>query len=675
MRLAQKLVINTSSSDDADLGRPAAFQYCFGLQWAICGTRIFVTADALITSAFTEDTTSKFSIGMSDTQFDVTNPAGTTFRYTYDGNGTDPGITALTFPIGAIVTITGTQLNAANRGTFTVTGSGANYFEVTNAAGVAEVDKQISTGSISVSGGSYSTMFDPDKSDMKVFDDRLWVTSTYGLYSKSSATSIWTLRYILNGGAAFSSHQMVYFNKFNRLYFKDSNSIINSIDVDNVVAEAQASDAYAIDLGDTVGNITCLAATSEFIWIGTKRNTGATTGNGTYGQIETWDGFSAQITADYIINAANCLALLTIANVIYAMDSEARVLKYTGFNFAELSRLPVNRVLLDDATASVQTNGRFVHYNGMVGTKNNTILIGVDNKLENSGVTIEENLASGLWELDLSTNNFTHRYSFTLKARSSSTVTDYGQNRILGIGAVQVYTLAANSTAGRSTIICGASYYTNASSTASAIFIDSPAGASTDNEGQKRGYFVTTWFNSQEIQDKWERIWTTYRRFLNSSDKIIFKYRLNEETPVEATITWTSTTTFTTTTNISAYAPTATGFNGVTGGEVEVVQGTGSGACVHITNVSENGGTYTVTIDNAIPNVTGTAKARFQKWLKMFPEVTGQVNSYEQIPFSPATGFPPSNVRVQVKGVLEWTGDDEFYKMVIFSNNDIKISP
>lgn len=86
------------------------------------------------------------SCGATSTRFDVTNPAGTTFRYTYDGTGTDPNISAVTFPAGTQVSIFSTNLSAGNRGNFIVTASGANYFEITNASGVAENDKTLAGG-------------------------------------------------------------------------------------------------------------------------------------------------------------------------------------------------------------------------------------------------------------------------------------------------------------------------------------------------------------------------------------------------------------------------------------------------------------------------------------------------------------------------------------------------
>jgi len=92
--------------------------------------------------------TSFSTIGSSTTQFDITNPAGTTFRYTYDGTGTDPSITSTSVPIGSYILIGAQNFNSANNGIFIVTGSGANYFEVTNASGVVESNKTIGTGYI-----------------------------------------------------------------------------------------------------------------------------------------------------------------------------------------------------------------------------------------------------------------------------------------------------------------------------------------------------------------------------------------------------------------------------------------------------------------------------------------------------------------------------------------------
>lgn len=88
------------------------------------------------------------TIGSSTTQFDITLTGGTTYRYTYDTTGTDPSITSATMPVGSYVLIGAQNFTAANNGLFLVTGVGTNYFEVTNASGVAEGNKTIGTGYI-----------------------------------------------------------------------------------------------------------------------------------------------------------------------------------------------------------------------------------------------------------------------------------------------------------------------------------------------------------------------------------------------------------------------------------------------------------------------------------------------------------------------------------------------
>jgi len=665
LRLANKLVINTSSTDDADLGRPGAFAHWYTKWWAICGSGIFQTADELLTGGFTQFSNPYgFTIGLADSQFDVTNPSGTTFRYTWDGTGTDPGITTLTVPVGTTVKISiGSGFASGNEGSFTVTGSGANYFEVTNASGVVESDKTIGVSRyIAVTTGTYTTSINPDVSDLKVFNGRLWLSTTYGLYSLSfdNANEPWILR--VKFGSATSSHKLAYSRARQRLYFQTSAKTVGSIDTGDVVSNS-ASDDFTLELDSqnlSGRRITTLEAVGDNVIVGTQiENVNSIFGSQIRGSIIHWDGFSATYT-EYEIDAGACLAICSSGNDIYAIDSEARILKYSGYSYVEIGRLPVDRILLVDATTETifgtsPANGRFIHFNGMKPTKNNSLLFAINNLNSDAASSINENLPSGIWEFDLATNNFTHKYSFTLKTKNSATITDFGQNRILGIGALEINYIGYNSSLGRPTLMAGASYYTTASSTASAIFIDSPAKPDTDNEGQKRGYVVTSWFESNEITDNWTRLWATFRRFLNSADKIILKYRLDEEAPIEATITWTSTTTFTTTTDVSAYA----------GYEVEILQGAGSGSCNQITTVTFSSPNYTVTLDTAVTGVSGTAKARFQKWIKL-GEISGQVLSYGSFPIT----LP--NTRIQIKCCMEFTGDDEFHKIILVSNDDLK---
>lgn len=143
---------------------PGAFYYLSTTAGAITATKpsnYKVVAKALSATAikiYTEPTvrvrsytTVYVDLGSSTTQYDITNPSGTTFRYTWDGTGTTPAITGSNPAPGAIVNIQAQNFNAANKGVFTVTASGVNYFEVTNASGVAENDRTVGTGFIRIS--------------------------------------------------------------------------------------------------------------------------------------------------------------------------------------------------------------------------------------------------------------------------------------------------------------------------------------------------------------------------------------------------------------------------------------------------------------------------------------------------------------------------------------------
>lgn len=647
MKLANKLVINTTSVDETNMGLPVAFEYFDDRWYAICGTRIFRNSDENLTSAFVRDT-SKYKVGDNTTQFDITNPSGTTFRYTYDGTGTNPRISTSTFPTGALVTIDGANFNSDNNGDFTVTGSGTNYFEVTNASGTAENDKTLGTGYLIVYGGTLAT-FLPQESDLALFNDRIWSTTTNRLYSKDAGDTYWVERYSIGG----LNQKLLYFKKRDKLYFFDSNNSISSINTDDSL-NITTGDYYLALPGDGSAQLSTMVETSDYIWIALLRITNPTDASDNVGQIYQWDGISSQITKSYKINASGAMSMCVYNDIPYAIDSEGRVLKYTGYSFEEISRLPIDRKLLTNS--NISSGFKWIHKNGMTATKNNTLLFLINNK--NDDGTINENLPSGIWELDLATGNFTHKSAPTLKKRDTATTTDYGQNRVSAVGALKISNLSTTSNLGKSDILAGVSYYTDATTEKSAIFIDSPAGAATDYEAQKRGYFVTTWFESSEITETFTRLWTTFKKFLNSTDKMIFKYRLDDVEPIEATITWTSTTTFTTTTNISAYA----------GYEAEIIQGTGSGACTNISTVTESGGTYTATIDTAVTGVTGTAKARFQKWIKL-GEITGQVLSYGEIP------IVATDNRIQIKGILEWTGDNEFHKLCVVGTENLNIKP
>lgn len=134
---------NVAGTPKFSIGNPATYY----LTWD--GSTLTIHGTVPETQILTTEAT---ILGDATSRFDVTNTSGTTYRYTYDGTGTDPGITTSTIPTGSMIEIESIgNLSAANLGIFAVTGSGTNYFEVNNAAGVAENDKVLTGGFLTVS--------------------------------------------------------------------------------------------------------------------------------------------------------------------------------------------------------------------------------------------------------------------------------------------------------------------------------------------------------------------------------------------------------------------------------------------------------------------------------------------------------------------------------------------
>lgn len=501
--------------------------------------------------------------------------------------------------------------------------------------------------------------YSADESDFEIFNGTLCSTTTDALMSKAAngtGGGTWTARDTLNSS---SQHVMTYFKKFDRLYYANQSDNVLSIDTSWVTADPGADYAISLSPGSTVEyTITSLKASPDYIWIGTLN----LLSNGEPGKLCQWDGLSAQITDEF--RSYNSEGIMAIAidpetNVPYTMDTNGVLCYWTGSGLKEVARLPVpyGRNMYNIADTDAE---RFIHANGMYFTKNGNLRLNINNRSAVSSTDVIENMPSGIWEWKRGTNSLVHISPFTYNPIDSTTITDYGQNRIARTGALTSMNVPSTSNVD-GTMLAGALFYTNATTSEAGIFTDN-----SKDTIQKKGYFVTDWFESNEIADSFDVWWASFRKFLSATDNIVFKYRIQEEVPVSGTITWVDTTHFTvanTVCDVSQY------WTSDTGGEVEILRGTGGGSCVHITDAVLAGGTWTVTVDEVVTGVTtGTATARFQKWIKVFPaEALSSVSTWAQ--WAIGTDSTP---RIQIKGCFTFTGAGEFYKGILTSNEDIK---
>ena len=86
--------------------------------------------------------------GDSTTEINIDEPQADTFRYLWNGNGTDPNFAASGVVVNQELHINVPNFNDANNGVFKVLAVTDNYFAVSNPDGVAEENKAIGAGYI-----------------------------------------------------------------------------------------------------------------------------------------------------------------------------------------------------------------------------------------------------------------------------------------------------------------------------------------------------------------------------------------------------------------------------------------------------------------------------------------------------------------------------------------------
>lgn len=142
--------------------------------------------------------------------------------------------------------------------------------------------------------------------------------------------------------------------------------------------------------------------------------------------------------------------------------------------------------------------------------------------------------------------------------------------------------------------------------------------------GRNVGNFITSQFPSSQATDFFKKLYINVDKLYLDSQSIHIKYRTADKpglpTPIRYSdtglATWTSTTTFTVNTLTKNFQAAAVG------DEIEITEGAGAGYTAHITAINTDSTTYTVTIDEAIPNISAadTSEVMVDNW-KSLPTI------------------------------------------------------
>jgi len=507
------------------------------------------------------------------------------------------------------------------------------------------------TSTLNPSGGftkdataSTPTDLDSRYTDMEIFNA---TTYAYGqLYVTGSGSNI----YMYNG-ATWSTpvtglsvvgntpHLLCVFN--NLMYMSNNLTDIVSWNISNAGNTVGNQNTITVKTANANNlSITFMKVAQNRMFIGTMSTLGG------HGYVFVWDGISP-ITFDKQIELKSngAYSCVVLNDIPYIIDARGFLMEYNGANFVEIARLPLyNKRLLSGANTFY--NSRFIHPNGMT-VSWDKINILVNNAVDTG---IEPYCPSGVWEYEPSVGLY-HKASFTNTGVGTTTITDYGQNYVTGVGA-----------------LVDANVYSGAGSYAGNLLFGGSTAFSTGintndslNTTQKWGYIITPEMYSSNIESMWGMVYARYRKLLNSADEIVLKYRSIVDIPTEQSITWINTSSFTASSSVitAGYA---------VGDEVEIVQGYGGGKSAHITSITNSG--LTVALDDTFTGVgTNTATARFTHWIKLGTITPTTTLKPQFSKFS----FPINNndTKIQLKVCMQFLGNDELEQVQVVEKPEV----
>ena len=484
------------------------------------------------------------------------------------------------------------------------------------------------------------TSIDYDYTDMVEFNGALIVAQSVGLARLSTTWDVgwWnsTLgQSALQSGATVKIPHPLHVSKNSRrLLIGDGNKV------------------HAVDVNDNVEtDVVLLPSRYKVIWIrsGNDRN-----------WIGTWDtlGEKARVFEytelrenydnSYEIDSDMAMACVVKNGLPYVASRSGAILAFSGGGFEPVAYFPIYESPDEwkEAAENATYGYRLVHPNGM-DIINGDIHILIRNATSSTIGADEletyERFPGGVWALDDS--GLHHKYSLS-QYETGDSITDYGVSLMYDeVGALLetekesgVFLAGAEIRAGGSKGVHTAIFYLN-----------------NADDVAKRGFFILPKIHSSEITDVWQTLWVIFKQLENSTDEIIIKYRKVDDTSLPVVIdtaTWTATTTLTTTDTDAA--------NISVGDELWILTGLGAGAMPHVSVISESGGTYTITLDEAVSGgSSGVCRILVGNWTKLDSISTQSINNDKK-------DLTPDSEWIQIKVELRGTGrNPEIEKLVL----------
>jgi hypothetical protein len=312
------------------------------------------------------------------------------------------------------------------------------------------------------------------------------------------------------------------------------------------------------------------------------------------GIVYEWDGGDTVPTRQYTLDCKGSFTAEMINDTLYVLNTNMELLRLDGNGFTRVAKFPiVDRFDYGQNFDQDGFNQPTVAHRGMRAIRNK-LLINISSEIERGqdpDDAYTRYYPSGIWEFDPATRRLSHKYSYTL---DKTGVLDMGQWGAPVRDGARPGPIAVAESGGDVTIVTAGGVYTDDLTTdVPKIFVDDFNGTT-----KRRSRYWTNQLYTPDTKSFWQTIALKYEKMKNADDKILIKYKTQNDSnyPIRAHVVWSDTDTFTSTETELA--------NAQVGDEIFVIAGNGGGSSAHITAIAEDGGTYTVDLDESIYGVS-----------------------------------------------------------------------
>lgn len=370
-----------------------------------------------------------------------------------------------------------------------------------------------------------------------------------------------------------------------------------------------------------------------------------------------WDGFSLTYNHEYDLVGRSPLTGFVVNDVPYYITEKGGIFKFRGGSFKEVQNFNIHedRVVF---SPTISANNTIIPHGAYVDEEVVYINVGAPTVITSSATvlnTASRRQRSGVWVFNTENLNLTHHMGLGEHAVAGTDV-NYGTSPLQRPGTILKATIADE----REIIASGAVYVggtTWRTSGQSGIYRQIPNSRQGSNAGRNRGYFITPYLPVEEAEAMWEALIVKFKRFVNSNNRIVIKWRVteplfnssaqdqgaNDLDVISAPATWASTTTLT------CKVPTGV----AAGDEIEILVGDNAGCSFNISTLSgtpDNSTSLTITLSEAAPvSSTDTCLVRFDNF-KTETAISSTSVGNSKVPFTSVAHGEFVQLKIELRG-------------------------